>query len=135
MRPLLILPPGYKSVLFWMAILIITLIALGLMLDPAPAHDKTHPVTPQQKSWFDSLKSNKGPCCADADGNVLQDSDWESKDGHYRVFIEGQWFAVPDEAVLKQPNMYGPTMVWGYPIRTTKELRYEILCFIPGMMT
>ncbi len=34
MRPLLVLPPGYKSVLLWMAVLIVTLIALGLMLDP-----------------------------------------------------------------------------------------------------
>jgi hypothetical protein len=33
MRPLLALPPGYKSVLFWMAILIVLVIALGLMLD------------------------------------------------------------------------------------------------------
>jgi len=36
MRPLLILPPGYKSVLFWMAILIVTLIAIGLMWNPEP---------------------------------------------------------------------------------------------------
>ena len=34
MRPLLILPPGYKSVLFWMAILIVLVIAIGLMLGP-----------------------------------------------------------------------------------------------------
>jgi len=34
MRPLLILPPGYKSVLFWMVVLIVTLIAIGLMLGP-----------------------------------------------------------------------------------------------------
>jgi hypothetical protein len=31
-----VLPPGYKSVLFWMAILIVCLIAVGLMLDPGP---------------------------------------------------------------------------------------------------
>jgi len=31
---MLMLPPGYKSVLFWMVILIVTLIALGLMLGP-----------------------------------------------------------------------------------------------------
>jgi hypothetical protein len=36
MRPLLILPPGYKSVLFWMAILIVCLIVIGLMFDPGP---------------------------------------------------------------------------------------------------
>lgn len=34
MSRLLMLPPGYKSVLFWMAILIVVLITLGLMLDP-----------------------------------------------------------------------------------------------------
>ncbi len=34
MSRMLMLPPGYKSVLFWMVILIVTLIALGLMLGP-----------------------------------------------------------------------------------------------------
>ena len=34
MRPLLALPPGYKSVLFWMFIFIVCLIAIGLMLGP-----------------------------------------------------------------------------------------------------
>ena len=34
MRPLLILQPGYNSVLFWMAILIVCVIAIGLMLGP-----------------------------------------------------------------------------------------------------
>lgn len=27
------------------------------------------------KAWFDSLRSGKGPCCSDADGSALQDSD------------------------------------------------------------
>jgi hypothetical protein len=30
------------------------------------------------KQWFDSLKSGKGPCCSDADGNVVKDADWET---------------------------------------------------------
>jgi len=34
MRPLLVLPPGYKSVLFWMVVLIVCVIAIGLMLGP-----------------------------------------------------------------------------------------------------
>lgn len=33
-RPLLVLPPGYKSVLLWMTVLIVLVIAIGLMLDP-----------------------------------------------------------------------------------------------------
>ena len=34
MRPLLILPPGYKSVLIWAVVVIVLIIAIGLMLDP-----------------------------------------------------------------------------------------------------
>jgi hypothetical protein len=102
------------------------------------AHDKSHPITPEQKSWFNTLKSGRGPCCADADGNVLQDNDWDSKDGHYRVFIQGEWTVVPDDAVVQQPNLYGPTMVWGYPVWNGMgggKMRFQIHCFMPGMMT
>ena len=34
MRPLLVLPPGYKSVLLWGVVVIVLMIAIGLMLDP-----------------------------------------------------------------------------------------------------
>lgn len=116
---------------------IVIVLCLVFLWNAAFAHDKRHPITPQQKSWFDTLRSDKGPCCADADGNVLTDNDWDSKDGHYRVFIDGQWMDVPDSAVLTQPNMYGPTMVWGYPVYNGEsgKMRYEIRCFLPGMMT
>ena len=118
---------------FWLAVLFIA-VCLLFFWSVACAHDKhrADSQTPQMKSWFDSLKSGKGPCCSDADGSVVKDADWESRDGHYRVYIQGVWMDVPDDAVLKQPNMYGPTMVW-------TGLYYngliQIRCFIPGMMT
>jgi hypothetical protein len=56
------------------------------------------------KPWFDGLRSGKGPCCSDADGFALSDPDWESKNGH-------------DDAVIKEPNRAGRTMVW--PIKVT----------------
>jgi len=89
------------------------------------------------KPWFDSLRSGKGPCCSDADGTALSDVDWESKDGHYRVRVEGRWWDVPDEAVLKQPNLYGRTMVWPIPSRHENGQleKLEIRCFMPGSMT
>jgi hypothetical protein len=87
------------------------------------------------KPWFDSLHSGKGPCCSDADGTALSDVDWEVKDGHYRVRIEGQWTDVPDEALLKGPNRAGRTMVWPQYYRSEKGLRVEIVCFLPGEMT
>src|SRR6516165_1442411 len=78
------------------------------------------------KPWFDSLRSGKGPCCSDADGTALSDVDWEAKDGHYRVRIEGQWWDVPEEAVIREPNRSGRTMVWPiYYGVTDSTLRVE----------
>jgi hypothetical protein len=86
--------------------------------------------------WFDNLHSSKGPCCSDADGTALSDVDWEAKDGHYRVRIEGQWWNVPDEAVIKEPNRAGRTMVWPIYYRAIgTPLRVDIRCFMPGSMT
>jgi len=83
------------------------------------------------KPWFDSLKSGKGPCCSDADGYAVSDPDWESKSGHYRVRIEGEWYDVPDDAVITEPNRVGRTMVW--PIKGWGGM--TIRCFMPGSMT
>ncbi len=83
------------------------------------------------KSWFDSLRSNRGPCCSVADGVAVADPDWDSKDGHYRVRLEGEWIVVPDDAVITEPNRYGRTMVW--PIKGS--LGISIRCFMPGSMS
>jgi hypothetical protein len=86
---------------------------------------------PEIKAWFDKLASGRGPCCSDADGYALSDPDWESKGGHYRVRIDGQWIEVPDDAVITVPNRVGRTMVW--PIRYPGQVIF-IRCFMPGAM-
>ena len=87
------------------------------------------------KSWFESLHSGKSPCCSDADGTALSDVDWQAKDGHYLVRIEGRWWDIPDEAVIDEPNRAGRTMVWPVYYRAVSTLvRVEIRCFIPGSM-
>jgi hypothetical protein len=83
------------------------------------------------KEWFDSLRSGKGPCCSDADGSAVSDVDWESSNGRYRVRIEGEWFDVPEDAVITEPNRVGRTMVW--PLRGYSGL--TIRCFMPGSMS
>lgn len=95
------------------------------------------------KAWFDGLRSGKGPCCSDADGSAISDTDWESKDGHYRVrvprfgyMLEGQqqelvWVDVPEDAVISEPNRVGRTMVWPIYGYTGVTIR----CFMPGSMT
>jgi hypothetical protein len=83
------------------------------------------------KEWFDGLRSGKGPCCSDADGSAVSDVDWESKDGHYRVRLDGEWLDVPDDAVITEPNRIGRAMVW--PLRNYMGI--TIRCFMPGSMT
>jgi hypothetical protein len=83
--------------------------------------------------WFESLRNKLGLyCCAKADGNVLDDGEWDIKGNNYRVFVQGRWVVVPDDAVLSGPNKFGKAIVWfrNYPGRVTPDTR--ILCFLPG---
>ena len=121
----------------------------GLVTWPAPARDldgsyKDSPL----HSWFEHLASRIGRCCSDADGRAVEDADWETKNGHYRVRLpkapnstETVWIEVPDAAVITEPNKATRTMVWpvydnvqglsddeGDPI-------VSVRCFMPGSMT
>jgi hypothetical protein len=84
------------------------------------------------KEWFDHLGSRNGLCCAFADGVNVQDVDWDTQEGHYRVRIHGEWFVVPDDAVVTEPNRFGPAVVWPY---NDCYGNTQIRCFIPGAGT
>lgn len=117
---------------FWPSFIvgIALVLLLGIWNSPAGAHDAKHP---ELNDWFKSLNSKSGSCCAEMDGTF--DPDWESKDGHYRVRIEGEWKDVPEDAVLKSPNLSGRTIVWWYkfsPWGTKSQIM--IRCFMPGAM-
>lgn len=58
------------------------------------------------KSWFDQLASGKGLCCSFADGVSIQDVDWDTQDGRYRVRLHGEWIFVPNDAVVTEPNRF-----------------------------
>ena len=63
------------------------------------------------KHWFDNLTSSNGNCCSFADGLSVSDVDWDTKDGHYRVLLHGEWINVPNSSVVTEPNRYGPAVV------------------------
>jgi hypothetical protein len=86
----------------------------------AHAHD---PKRPDLDKWFDGLTSNV-LCCDKKEVKELDDSDWDTQDGHYRVRLNGNWYVVPDAAVVKEPNKMGRALLWfnGVIIR----------CFLPG---
>lgn len=109
--------------------MLIACLAIFLMSTPSMARDPDgRYANSPLKSWFDNLRSAKGPCCSDADGTALADVDWESKNGHYRVLINGRWLDVPDDAVLTVPNLFRRAMVWPIYIDGFPTIR----CFMPG---
>lgn len=86
------------------------------------------------KQWFDGLASGKGLCCSFADGRKIEDVDWDTQRGadgavHYRVRLDGQWIVVPDNALITEPNKFGPAVVWPYQDAAGAT---QIRCFIPG---
>ena len=81
------------------------------------------------KGWFDNLASKKGLCCSFADGFSVQDVDWDTLDGHYRVRLQQEWIVVPDAALITEPNKFGLPVVWPYrDIQGNTQIR----CFMPG---
>ena len=88
-----------------------------------------HDMAPGMHAWFDQLASGKGLCCSFADGVQVDDPDWDTDGGHYRVRLQGQWIVVPDAALVTEPNRFGPAVVWPY---LDAEGTTQIRCFIPG---
>jgi hypothetical protein len=84
---------------------------------------------PELHKWFDQLASGKGLCCSFADGVKVENVDWDTQNGRYRVRVQGQWVIVPDSAVVTEPNRFGPAVVWPYQdINGATQIR----CFMPG---
>jgi hypothetical protein len=110
--------------------ILLALAALGIGL--AQARDDGRYANSPLKPWFESLHSKGGgACCANADGLALSDVDWDTRDGHYRVRLQGEWIDVPEDTVITEPNRAGRTMVWPYYLNGRPIIR----CFIPGTMT
>lgn len=117
---------------FWPTFLIgiICFAAIMIMLGCAQAHD---PQRIDLNEWFESLKSEDGTLCCSSKEPIVIDN-WETRDGHYRVFLKEEWRDVPDQAVVKTPNRAGKPMLWlGYPKKINEPP--VIRCFIPGTMT
>ncbi len=112
--------------------LALTVVALCMLLSIrsyVSAHDDGRYANSPLKAWFDQLESGKGLCCSFADGVSVENVDWDTQNGRYRVRIQGQWLVVPDTAVVTEPNRFGPAVVWPYQ---DTDGTTQIRCFLPG---
>jgi len=92
---------------------------------PVQARDDGRYAQSPLKPWFDSLKSRKGFCCSDADG---EETEYEMRDDAYWAPIDGVWQPVPKEAVITEPNKVGRAMKWIYMENGERKFR----CFLPA---
>ena len=98
---------------------------------------------PIPSEWFKSLRQpgTSMPCCSISDCRRV---DYRiADDGTYEVRIEGAWYKVPDNIVLRQKgNPVGRaiacyTTIFGYTTLpgAPHEDQIEILCFVPELPT
>jgi hypothetical protein len=78
-----------------------------------------------------SSRAEKGCAARLPDGVSVKDVDWDAQDGHYRVRLHGEWVDVPEDALVTEPNRFGPAVVWPYE----ESGKTRIRCFMPGAGT
>ena len=81
--------------------------------------------TGRHGAQFDRLASGNGLCWSFVDGFRVDDVDWDTQDGHYRVRLHREWIVV----VVTEPNKFGPAVVWPY---MGADGQTQIRCFLPG---
>ena len=107
----------------------VVFVSVAFVSDSVSAHDDGRYASEPLHAWFDQLASGKGLCCSFADGFKVENVDWDTQEGRYRVRLEGEWVIVPDAAVVTEPNRYGPAVVWPYKDASGNT---QIRCFMPG---
>ncbi len=91
----------------------LALCAVGATAATAMDRGQFKNVRPEVRQWFEHIQSPKGAvCCSYADGHR---TGYDVRQGQYWVPIEGEWYPVPPEAVIKTENPVGEAIVWYLP--------------------
>jgi hypothetical protein len=84
------------------------------------------------REWFEHMRSPAGvPCCSYADGHR---TGYDTRQDQYWIPIEGEWYPVPPEAVIKTANPVGEAIVWyqlDYNDVISNGPKFRIVCFVP----
>jgi len=95
-------------------------------LQLASAHDHKHA---ERNEWLQTLHAKDKTWCCNGDDTDEIDA-WEAKADGYRVKYRGQWFDVPESAIVDAPNKTGEALLW-----MSKGYLPAVRCFMPGSMT
>jgi len=91
-------------------------------------------VPPEIRERFENMRSPYGiMCCSYADGHR---TGYDIRQGQYWVPIEGEWYPVPPDAVIKTENPVGEAIVWylhkGPEAELPRSDWYKVICFVPS---
>jgi hypothetical protein len=90
-------------------------------------------VDPATREWVRGLKDKVGQSCCDTAEGYPAEYEWDMTRERYKVRIEGEWYVVPEEAVIEGPNKLGYATVWTWWSRGLDGRKvYHVRCFLPG---
>jgi hypothetical protein len=106
-------------------------VALAIVAAVAAGAAPPRSSDPDLAPWFRALQAPSGmSCCDRADGHILADGDWRTAGDGYEIKIQGQWVAVPPEAVLQRADNPTGGAVAFYPAPWTGGGAPPIYCFV-----
>lgn len=98
-----------------------------MVMSSARAHDHNRLFL---NDWLKGLHSkSKALCCDGNDTDAIED--WETKNDRYRVRFRGEWYDVPESAIVDGPNKGGDALLW----MNKGFTGFSVRCFMPGSMT
>jgi hypothetical protein len=137
--------PWWQILFLGIGVAVIAIVALHIHAAQAHMHDR-----PDLNTWFGGLENQrKHGCCAYTEGVALATDEVRTTEidqcrddyamdrqpnlpAHYCVRVQGEWWKVPDNALVLEPNRYGQAVVW--PVRSQAG-PVDIRCFMPGALT
>jgi hypothetical protein len=124
--------------MFYVLLMLLIGTIIGLVFSALRSTAQAHlEDRPDLNKWAKGLHVGGIPCCDGSDTIPITDPDWRvSSEGHYEIRLEQKWFYVPDSTVIKEPNKYGQTLVWGWWNHDVNGVRtFYVRCFLPAAGT
>jgi hypothetical protein len=90
-------------------------------------------VDPATREWVQGLKDKAGQSCCDTADGYPAEYEWDIAGNRYKVLIEGEWYVVPEEAIIRGLNKLGYATVWTWwSWEPDGRKIHHIRCFLPG---
>ena len=95
--------------------------------------------TREENAWLDRQRAIDGTkCCDERDAHVGENVEWRMVGGRYEVFVNGGWFPVPPERVMRSnpddPSPWGSAALLFYSPGVHWPNGFMLWCFRPGIL-